>query len=63
MHQVISASLADPSFADHLSTDVFSPVLEGQRTYLDAEDRPVFCTTSFYRADRHCFAVTVKDWK
>ncbi len=63
VRQTISASLADPSFAGHLGVEVGAPVLEGERTYLDRAGRPVFCTTSFYRADRHCFVVTVKDWR
>lgn len=63
VRQVISASLADPSFAEHLDIDPGSAVLEGQRTYYDRDERPIFCTTSFYRADRHCFVVTLKEWR
>jgi GntR family transcriptional regulator len=63
VQQTISASLADPHFAASLGVDMGSPVLEGQRTYFDRAGKPIFCTTSFYRADRHRFVVRLKDWR
>ncbi|MCC6949745.1 MAG: GntR family transcriptional regulator [Bradyrhizobiaceae bacterium] len=63
VRQTISATLADPSFAEYLDIDIGSPVLEGQRIYFDQSERPIFCTITFYRADRHCFVVTLKDWR
>jgi GntR family transcriptional regulator len=59
--QTIAATLADPTFAGHLGVEIGAPVLEGERTYLDAADRPLFFTVTFYRADRHRFVVSLKD--
>jgi DNA-binding GntR family transcriptional regulator len=39
------------------------PVLEGERTYYAGKDKPVFCTISYYRGDRHNFTMLVKDWR
>jgi GntR family transcriptional regulator len=61
--QTISASLADTGFAEELGVEIGAPVLEGQRTYFDAAGRPIYCATSFYRADRHCFVVRLKNWR
>ena len=61
--QTIAASLADPAFAQALGVDVGAPVLEGERTYLDNRGRPVFFSVTFYRADRHRFAITLTDWR
>lgn len=63
VQQVISARLADPRFAADLGVEVGVPVLEGERTYYAGEDRPVFCTVSYYRGDRHNFTMLVKDWR
>jgi GntR family transcriptional regulator len=61
--QTIAASLADPKFARHLGVEYGAPVLEGERTYIDSAGRPVFLSLAFYRADRHRFAVTLKQWR
>ncbi|MBI4564828.1 MAG: GntR family transcriptional regulator [Planctomycetes bacterium] len=61
--QTIAATLADPAFAFHLGVEVGAPVLEGERTYLDAGGTPLFFTVTFYRADRHRFVVSLKDWR
>jgi len=61
--QTIAASLADPAFAQALAVDVGAPILEGERTYLDHSGRPVFFSITFYRADRHRFAITLADWR
>jgi GntR family transcriptional regulator len=61
--QTIGASLADPKFAHHLGIEAGAPVLEGERTYMDSVGRPVFLSLAFYRADRHRFVVTLKEWR
>jgi GntR family transcriptional regulator len=61
--QTIGASLADPKFAERLGLEVGAPVLEGERTYIDSAGRPVFLSLAFYRADRHRFAVTLREWR
>ncbi len=61
--QTIGASLADPKFAAHLGIEAGAPVLEGERTYMDSAGRPVFLSLAFYRADRHRFVVTLKEWR
>jgi GntR family transcriptional regulator len=63
VRQSITARLSDPRYAPALGIDVGMPVLEGERVYLDAADRPVFCTISTYRSDRHAFVMHVKDWR
>lgn len=63
VQQVISARLADPRFAGELGVDVGVPVLEGERLYSAGEGKPVFCTVSYYRGDRHNFTMLVKDWR
>jgi GntR family transcriptional regulator len=61
--QTISASLADPTFAQALEIDVGAPVIEGERTYFSKSGTPLFFTRSFYRGDRHRFVVRLKDWR
>jgi GntR family transcriptional regulator len=61
--QTIGAGLADPRFARHLGVEIGAPVIEGERTYRDATGRPIFLSVAFYRADRHRFAVTLKQWR
>jgi len=61
--QTIGASLADPAFAGALGLEIGAPVLEGERTYYDAAGAPVFFSITFYRADRHRFAVTLRKWR
>jgi len=61
--QTVSATLADPEFADHLGVEVGAPVLEGERIYFDRAGRPVLWSRAFYRADRHHFTVTLKEWR
>jgi GntR family transcriptional regulator len=61
--QTIGAGLADPRFAKHLGIEMSAPVIEGERTYRDAAGQPVFLSVAYYRADRHRFAVTLKQWR
>lgn len=61
--QTIGATLADPAFAEQLGVEVGAAVLEGERTYFDRQGRPVIFSDAFYRADRHRFSVTLKDWR
>ncbi len=61
--QTIGATLADPKFAPHLGIEVGAPVIAGERTYFDAAGHPIFVSQTFYRADRHRFVVTLKDWR
>ncbi len=63
VRQTISASVAEPDFADLLGAELGDPVLEGRRIYLDKDGTPLFCAISSYRADRHTFIVNVKDWR
>lgn len=61
--QTIGASLADPAFAHHLGVTVGAAVLEGERTYYDPAGRPIYFNHAFYRADRHRFVVSLKEWR
>jgi GntR family transcriptional regulator len=61
--QTIAAGLADPSYAQALGVEVGTPVLEGERTYVDDHERPIFLSITFYRADRHRFVIRLKDWR
>jgi GntR family transcriptional regulator len=61
--QTIAAGLADATYATELGVEVGAPVLEGERTYLDAQGRPVFFSITFYRADRHRFMIRLQDWR
>jgi len=61
--QTIGATLADPVFAGHLGVEVGAPVLEGERIYFDKSGRRVIFSNAFYRADRHRFTVTLKEWR
>jgi GntR family transcriptional regulator len=61
--QTIGASLADPAYARALGVEVGAPVLEGERTYLDDRGRTVFFAITFYRADRHRFAIHIENWR
>jgi len=63
VRQTIGATLADPTFAEHLGVEVGAPIIEGERTYFDTGGRPVFFSNAFYRADRHRFIVTLKEWR
>jgi len=63
VQQVIAARLSDPCFAAELGVDVGVPVLEGERTYYTADGKPVFCTVSYYRGDRHYFTMSVTEWR
>jgi GntR family transcriptional regulator len=63
VQQVIAARLSDPSYSTELGVDVGVPVLEGERTYYADADRPVFCTISYYRGDRHYFTMSVTEWR
>ena len=44
--QTIAATLADRAFAAHPGVEIGAPVLEGERTYLDATGRPLFFTVT-----------------
>ena len=57
--QTIAATLADPRFAPHLGIAVGAPVLEGDRTYMDASGRPVILSLAFYPANRTRFVVNL----
>jgi GntR family transcriptional regulator len=59
--QTIGAALADPAFASHLGVEIGAPLLEVERSFFDAEGRPVNFCIVFYRADRYRFEVAVKD--
>ena len=61
--QTIGAALADPRFAFHLGIEVGAPVITGERTYFNVAGRPIFVSQTFYRADRHRFVVTLKEWR
>lgn len=61
--QTIGATLADPKHAPHLGIEPGAPVIAGERTYFDTTGRPVFVSQTFYRADRHRFVVTLKEWR
>ncbi len=63
VRQTIGAGLADPSYAEALGIEPGAPVLEGERIYLDEADRPLFYSHAFYRADRHRFLVSLKEWR
>ncbi len=63
VRQTITASVAEPEFADLLGVELGDPVLEGRRIYLDKDGAPLFCAISSYRADRHAFIVNLKDWR
>jgi GntR family transcriptional regulator len=58
--QRISATLADPIYASHLGVQVGDPILEGERYYYRKGGQAVFCSVSYYRADRHSFEVQFK---
>jgi GntR family transcriptional regulator len=57
--QTIAATLADPRFAPMLGIPVGAPVLEGDRTYVDAAGRPVILSLAFYPANRTRFVVNL----
>jgi len=59
--QTIGAALADPAFSDHLRVEIGAPVLEVERSFFDAEGRPLNFSIAFYRADRYRFEVAVTD--
>jgi GntR family transcriptional regulator len=61
--QTIGATLADPVFAGYLGVDVGAPVLEGERIYFDKAGRRIVFSNAFYRADRHRFTVTLREWR
>ena len=63
VRQTIGATLADPTFAEHLGVEVGAPIIEGERTYFDTAGHPVIFSNAFYRADRHRFIVTLKEWR
>jgi GntR family transcriptional regulator len=63
VQQTISATLADPAFAEHLGVEVGEPLLEVERLYLRGDGQPVNFSISFYRTDRYRFEIAMKDWR
>jgi len=59
--QTIDAVLAEPEVAAALDFPIGSPLLRIERT-LFARKRPIQFTRSWYRSDRHKYAVTLSDW-
>lgn len=60
--QTIDAVLADPEVASALDFPIGSPLLRIERTFFTKKDRPIHFTRSWYRSDRHKYAVTLSDW-
>ncbi len=63
VRQTIGAGLAEPAYAEAIGIEIGAPVLEGERIYIGADERPVFYSHAFYRADRHRFLVSLKEWR
>lgn len=59
--QLISATLADPTFAADLGVEVGVPVLQADRLYHDETGNPAFFSEALYRSDRYRFEVTMKE--
>jgi GntR family transcriptional regulator len=60
--QTIDAVLADPEVASALDFPIGSPLLRIERTFFTKKDKPIQFTRSWYRSDRHKYAVTLSDW-
>jgi len=60
--QTIDAVLADPEVARALDFPIGSPLLRIERTLFTKKERPIQFTRSWYRSDRHKYAVTLSDW-
>ncbi len=57
--QAISATIADPSVAAALSTDVGAPIIQLTRLVFDNLNRPVEWLSALYRADRYEYRTTL----
>jgi GntR family transcriptional regulator len=60
--QTIDAVLAEPEVARALDFPIGSPLLRIERTLYTKKERPIQFTRSWYRSDRHKYAVTLSDW-
>ncbi len=60
--QTIDAVLAEPEVAHALDFPIGSPLLRIERTLFTKKERPIQFTRSWYRSDRHKYAVTLSDW-
>jgi len=60
--QTIDAVLAEPEVAGALDFPIGSPLLRIERTLFARKERPIQFTRSWYRSDRHKYAVTLSDW-
>ena len=60
--QTIDAVLAEPDVASALDFPIGSPLLRIERTLFARKERPIQFTRSWYRSDRHKYAVTLSDW-
>ncbi|HEV8255485.1 MAG TPA: GntR family transcriptional regulator [Casimicrobiaceae bacterium] len=60
--QTIDAVLAEPEVASALDFPIGSPLLRIERTLFTRKERPIQFTRSWYRSDRHKYAVTLSDW-
>jgi GntR family transcriptional regulator len=60
--QTIDAVLAEPEIAHALDFPIGSPLLRIERTLYTTKERPIQFTRSWYRSDRHKYAVTLSDW-
>ena len=60
--QTIDAVLAEPEVARALDFAIGSPLLRIERTLYTKQERPIQFTRSWYRSDRHKYAVTLSDW-
>src|SRR4029079_1544097 len=60
--QTIDAVLAEPEVARMLDFPIGSPLLRIERTLSTKKERPIQFTRSWYRSDRHKYAVTLSDW-
>lgn len=60
--QTIDAVLAEPEVARALDFPIGSPLLRIERTLFGRKERPIQFTRSWYRSDRHKYAVTLSDW-
>ena len=60
--QTIDAVLAEPEVASALAFPIGSPLLRIERTLYTRKERPIQFMRSWYRSDRHKYAVTLSDW-
>jgi DNA-binding GntR family transcriptional regulator len=60
VQQVINAVAADARLAQLLELQVGSPALEVERTYFDAQDRPVELAMTHYNPDRYAYRLELR---